>query len=129
MIRESSWKLSRLRIIDLGYIPERYPVLLADGEIAQLRGIAADFASKWMIFDTDSFDWLEIDDIELSRVIGIILPSWAETVEALESEIIDRMIDSFRDRDRPYHIRANSDHSLEDIRRLQQEAKRRYRDG
>lgn len=85
MIWESSWKLSKLRVVDLGYIPEIKPVLFSNGEIAKLQNYTSDGGRfSWLVLNTDSFAWEETEYIDISEVVGVVVPSSINSIIVME---------------------------------------------
>ena len=126
MIWESDWKLSKLRVVDLGYVPELRPVLLTNGEIAKLQDYTSGGGRfSWLILNTDSFTWEKSDYIDVSEVVGVVVPSWVKSVEELEDQIIDDFAEAQTKGDGPYLIMAKSPENFKVIQRLKEAAKGR----
>ena len=125
MIWESSWKLSKLRVVDLGYVPELKPVLLTNGKIAKLQDYTSGGGRfSWLVFNTDSFAWEKSNCIDISEVVGVVVPSSINSIEEYEDQIIKDCDEAQTKGGGPYLIIAKSPEKLEVINRIKEEAKR-----
>jgi hypothetical protein len=129
-IKSSLWKLSAIRIADIGYVPEYERVLLTDGDIAEFKSVDPKGFILWDIFDTDTMQWLSTEDISPEEVAGVLIPPWVNSIEELEEHYIEDMLTVFRDTGKyQYQVLILRDSAEPTIKRLRREARRRYRKG